>query len=131
MGDAAAGGHPVDGAGLDGLHAAEIVAMEDLAVEEVGDGGQADVRVGSDVDAGAGFESRRTEVVEEDEGPERTQFGGGEEAAHQETAADVAVTRGDDDLDAGTGVRWAVRSGTGGGRSGYSPCAIVRCVLRN
>jgi hypothetical protein len=45
MHDAAAGGHPVDVAGIDLLHRAERVAMHHRAVPQVGDGGQADVRV--------------------------------------------------------------------------------------
>jgi hypothetical protein len=45
MGDAAAGSHPVHLAGAHRLLRADAVAVHDLAIEQIGDRGQADVRV--------------------------------------------------------------------------------------
>jgi hypothetical protein len=49
MDDARAGGHPVHLAGTDGEVVAQVVAVQDLALEEIGAGGQADVRMRADV----------------------------------------------------------------------------------
>ena len=67
MDDAAAGGHQIDRAGLDHRVAADAVAMLDRAVEQIGDGGEVDVRVGADVHALARRQPRRAELVDEDE----------------------------------------------------------------
>ena len=48
MHDAASGGHPVHVAGMDLLAEAQAVAMQDLAIEEIGDGRERDVRVRAD-----------------------------------------------------------------------------------
>ena len=53
-----------------GMRGAEAVAMHDLAVEQVGDGGEPDVRVRPHVDAVAGLEHRSAQVIEEDERPD-------------------------------------------------------------
>src|SRR5258706_134389 len=66
---AAPSGHPVHVAGHDGERAAEAVAMHDLAVEQIGDGGEPDMRMRAYVDALAGAKLRRTHVIEEDERP--------------------------------------------------------------
>src|SRR5260221_13340297 len=67
MGNAAPRRHPVDGTGPDRLDGAQIVTMQDLAVEQVGDSGEADMRVRPDVDAGSRFEHGWAHLVEEDE----------------------------------------------------------------
>ena len=46
--DAAARGHPVDRAGLDRLHGAEAVAVHDLALEQIGNRREPDVRMRPD-----------------------------------------------------------------------------------
>jgi hypothetical protein len=70
MGDAAAGRHPVDLARADGEVGTDAVLVGDLALEQVGQGGQADVRVRAHVDIArkAGLELHRPHVVEEGEG---------------------------------------------------------------
>ena len=68
MHDAAAGGHPVHFTRSDRHRRAEAVAMHDLAVEQIGDGGKPDMRVRADVESVAGAEFRRTEMIEENEG---------------------------------------------------------------
>jgi len=50
VGDAAAGYHPVDFAWLDRRLGADTVTMHDLAIEQVGDRRESDVRVGPDID---------------------------------------------------------------------------------
>ena len=67
--DAAAGDHPVDLVGLDGLLHADAVAMHDLAGEQIGDRGEPDVRVRAHVDGlrDTRREGHRADVVEEDE----------------------------------------------------------------
>src|SRR4029078_3023241 len=45
VGDSAAGGQPVDVAGTDRLRIAQAVAMEDAALEQVGDGREPDMRM--------------------------------------------------------------------------------------
>ena len=53
--DAAPRGHPVDLAGLDGLHGAKTVSMNDRPGEQIGHRGQTDMRMGPHVDARAGW----------------------------------------------------------------------------
>ena len=93
MHDAAPGGHPVDLAGPDRLHFAEAVAVQDLPLEEVGDGGQADVGVRAHVDPFPGGKRGRPEMIEEDERPHRLQLGARHQAAHRE-APQVLFARG-------------------------------------
>src|SRR5262245_6815193 len=68
MGDAATGRHPIDLARNDRLLGPDAIAMHDLALEQIGDRGQADMRVGTNVDllADAGRELDRSHMVEED-----------------------------------------------------------------
>jgi hypothetical protein len=65
--DAASGGHPVNRAGLDGLHAAEAVPVNDGALEQIGHGGKTDVRMRSDVDPETRRQLSRSHLVEENE----------------------------------------------------------------
>ena len=70
MHDAAPGRHQIDLARTDGERRAQAVAMEHLALEQVGDRGEADVRMRPHVDALADQELGRPHLVEEDEGPD-------------------------------------------------------------
>ena len=65
MNDAAPGDHPVDVARRDPLHAAQAVAMDDRAVEQIRHGREADVRMRADVHADARLDPDRAEVIEE------------------------------------------------------------------
>jgi hypothetical protein len=67
MDDAAPGGHPVYVARADLLQRAQAVAMQQRALEQESHRRQADMRMRAHVDAGAGRETRRPHVVEEDE----------------------------------------------------------------
>ena len=86
MRDAAAGGHPVDLAGPDRLLGTHAVPMHDLAVEQIRDGGEADVGVRAHVDTGPGCECRRPHMVEKNKWPDRMPFGEGQHPPHVETA---------------------------------------------
>src|SRR5580700_7265735 len=86
MHDAAACGHPVHGAGPDRHRGAKAVAMHDLAVEQVGDGGKPDMRVRPHVDAVAGLEHRRPEMVEEDKRADHARLPRRQRAMHLEAA---------------------------------------------
>ncbi len=72
--------------------------MLDLATKEVGDGREADMGMGADVDALARNELGRSHLVEEDERPDHLALRRRKRAADLETA-DVARTRHDQGLD--------------------------------
>ena len=86
MHDAAAGGHPVDFARPDRHRGAETVAVHDLAVEQIGDGGKPDMRMRPHVEPVAGAEFRRSEMIEEDERADHARSRGRQRAAHREVA---------------------------------------------
>jgi hypothetical protein len=96
MDDAPAGGHEVDLAGFDRLDIAFAVAVHHLALEQIGEGGQADMRMGSGVHAGACPEHDRSETVEKDERPHHAALRG------RQRPTDIEVPqvagRGEDDL---------------------------------
>ena len=81
--------------------------MHDLAVEKIGDGGEADVGMRSHVDALTDEEFGRAHLVEKDEGADHLFAGSGERTANFE-AAEVARAGNDHLLDqiAGFGVTW-------------------------
>ena len=97
MDDAAARRHPVDRARFDRLHAAETISMNDRAGKQIGDRGQADMRMGPHVDAPARRELGRSHLIEKDERSDATPFQRRQHAAHFESA-DIARTRHDDAL---------------------------------
>ncbi len=69
-----------------GSAGAETVAMHDFAVEQIGDGGEPDMRVRPHVDAVAGAEHRRSEMIEEDERPDHARARRRQRAMHLEAA---------------------------------------------
>ena len=71
MHDAATRHHPVYVAGRNALHAAETVAMQDAAFEQVRDGRKPDMRMRTHVDAASRREIRRPHVIEKDERPDQ------------------------------------------------------------
>ena len=70
--------------------------MHDLAVEQVGDGGEPDVRMRPHVEAVAGAELGRAEMIEEHERPDHARLHRGQRAAHREAVAEVGGARHDD-----------------------------------
>ena len=114
MGDAAAGGHQVHGAGRISSDVALAVAMHDAAVEQIGDGGEPDMRMRAHVHALAGDELHRPELVEEDEGADHLALAVRQRAAHLEAVAEVAGARHDDEVERVAGVRIAEHGIVGG-----------------
>src|SRR5688572_18056002 len=86
MHDPAPRGHQVHGAALDRLHEPEVVAMHDLAFEEIRDRREADVRMRPNGDAFAGRKDRRAHVIEEYERAYRAPLRDGQHAANVELA---------------------------------------------
>jgi hypothetical protein len=72
--------------GADGLHEPETVAVHQFTDEEVGDGREADVRVRTHIDAGAGGKLGRTDVIEKDERPDEVATRSRQHPSHFETA---------------------------------------------
>jgi hypothetical protein len=97
MGDAPARRHPVDVAGPDLLHAAQRVAVHLRAVEQVGDGGKTDMRMGTHIDAPAGRKIHRPEIIEEDEGADAAPRRLGQQAGYEKSIAQVVCLAGDRD----------------------------------
>jgi hypothetical protein len=106
MRHAASRRHPVHRARLDGELGADGIAVHDGAGEEVGDGGQPDMRVRPHVQAIAEQELRRPHLVEEDERADHLLAPGGQGAPHLE-AAEVGRLRQDGELDPGAAERIA------------------------
>ena len=106
MGDAAAGGHQVHGAGLDFPDIALAVAVHNAAIEQISDCGQSDMRMRPHVHALAGHELHRPEMIEEDEGPDHLPLAMRQRAPHLETIAEVAGARHNDQFQrvAGSGI---------------------------
>ncbi len=75
------------------LHGAEAVAMLDRAVEQIGDGGEVDVRVRPDVHALARRQPRRAELVDEDERPDHRPLACGQRPVDLEIAKIVGDRR--------------------------------------
>src|SRR5262249_4558023 len=72
--------------------------MHDLAVEQEGDGGEADMGMRPHIDALAGAKLRRPEMVEKDEGADHAPMHVGKGAAHRKVA-DVHAARHDHEVD--------------------------------
>jgi hypothetical protein len=98
MDDPASCRHQVDVARPDHQFGAETVAVLDLTVEEVGDGGKADMRMRLDVEGFTGAQQRRAHAVEEDEGADEATLTARQRAADSKVA-DVARSRDDQVLD--------------------------------
>ncbi len=98
--DALTCGHPVDFAGPDHLLVAERVAMRDLAVEEVRDRRQADVRMRPHIGRARhrSGEFERPKVIEEDERADHATLRERQHAADLE-AAEIARPRRDQQID--------------------------------
>ena len=128
MGDAAPGRHQVHRAGLDFLDIALAVAVHDAAVEQIGDGGEPDMRMRANVHALAGHELHRPEMIEEDEGPDHLALAVRQRAAHLESVAEVAGARHDDQLErvAGQGI---AEHGIVGGQPAHGNSVIFAAII--
>ncbi|MNC36596.1 hypothetical protein D3C75_851250 [compost metagenome] len=107
MDDAGPGGHPVDLAGTDGLGIAQIVPVHDLALEQIGQGRQADVRMRPHVyGVGARRELGRPHLVQEDEGADHGPGLEGQDAPDLEPAK-VLPARVDHQFDHACPLAWS------------------------
>jgi hypothetical protein len=95
MNNAAARRHPVHLARPDRERGAEAVAMHDLAIEQIGDGREPDMRMRPHVEPGAGAEFSRAEMIEEDERSDHSRARRRQRAAHREAVAEVDRARHD------------------------------------
>src|SRR5262245_7884293 len=95
MHDATARGHPVYLARPDRNGCAQAVAMHDFAVKQVGNGGKPDVRVGANVEAIAGAEFCRAEMIEENKRADHPRSRRGQGATDGEVA-EIDSARHDD-----------------------------------
>jgi len=100
VGDAAARRHPVDLGRADVLLDAQAVAVGDLAVEQIGQGRDADVRVRAHVHGlgNAGGHVHGAHVVEEDKRTDRATLGERQDAADLK-AAEILAALVDDEFD--------------------------------
>ena len=73
--------------------------MHDLAVEQIGDGGEPDMRMRPHVEAVAGREHRRPEMIEEHERPDHARLRRRQRAPHREAVAEIGGARHDHRLD--------------------------------
>ena len=73
--------------------------MHDLAVEQVGDGGEPDMRMRPHVEAVAGLEHGRAEMIEEHERADHARLRRRQRAAHREAVAEIGGARHDHGLD--------------------------------
>src|SRR5437868_1643530 len=104
MDDPLARGHQIDRARLDPLVVAKAVLVLDCAVEKVSHRRQVDVRMRPDVHAFARHHLRRSELVDEDEGPDHRPLPRRQRPPYLE-GAKVMGDGGDDLFDHGWGSR--------------------------
>ena len=123
MDDAAAGRHPVDLAGADRNRGAERIAMHDLAVEQIADGGEPDMGMRPHVEAIAVAEFSRSEMVEENEWSDHARTRRRQRPAYREAVAEVHRPRRDHigERVAGVGV---ARRRVGAGKEAH---AVLQC----
>src|SRR5690606_4041003 len=79
MDDATACRHQIDVTGINLLHRAKAVAMQDGAFKEIGHGGEADMRMRQDIQPLPRLEDGRAHVIEKDEGADRAARGNGDQ----------------------------------------------------
>ena len=125
MHDAAPGRHQVDVARMDGGKAAEAVAVHDLAVEQERHGGEPDMGMRPHVDALAGAELDRPEMIEEDERADHAALDVGQRAADRE-AAEIDAARHDHEID-GVGGRRVAGGRIRVGRETHGELLTVSC----
>jgi hypothetical protein len=99
MRDAVSRGHPVHVAGPDVLCAAKTVTMQDLTLEQVGQGGKTNMGMWPHIQSFAGHELARSHLIKEDERADHLPFVCWQGPTHLE-ASNVVGTGYDDSLDA-------------------------------
>ena len=73
--------------------------MHDLAVEQIGDGGEPDMRMRAHVEAVAGLEHGRPEMIEEHERADHARLRRRQRAPHREAVAEIGGARHDHRLE--------------------------------
>ena len=101
MNDASPGRHQIDLTRANRLHITFAVAVDDLAIDQVGQRGEADVRMRTRIQAFSGTEGDRTEAVEEDERTYHPALRGGQRPPHLKAIAQISDVRKQDLLDFG------------------------------
>lgn len=99
MHDSVPRGHPVDGTGPDRLDRSQTVAVQDLAIKEVGHGSKADMRMRTNVEPLSRTQHSRPHLIKEHEGAHRAALFRRKDAAHLEPVAEIARPRLDDRLE--------------------------------
>src|SRR5258708_6453737 len=97
--EAGALGHPVHLTRNDILAEGQIVAVVDLAVEQIGHRREADMRMRAYVDALPRLEVRWAHVVEEDEGTDHAPAGEWQDTPDLQPAAKVSAPAFDDEIE--------------------------------
>jgi hypothetical protein len=97
--DAATGNHPVDLVRPDTLSETQTVTMQDLALEQIGDRGQPDMRMRPHIERAAGREFDRSHLVEEDERADATSLRGRQHPSHDDAVAQGTLRGNDSRLD--------------------------------
>src|ERR1700730_16537442 len=101
MDNAAAGGHPVHRPGPDRLRVAQAVAVQDFTVEQIGDRGEADMRVRPHVETPACWQHYGTHLVKEHERPHRPALRRRQRSAHFEAVPEISGARHDHTFELG------------------------------
>jgi hypothetical protein len=92
------GGHPVHVAGSDALCAPQTVTMQDLTLEEIGQGGKTDMGMRPHIQSTADYELARSHPIEEDERAGHLPLAGWQRPAHLKPS-NVVGAGYDDGLD--------------------------------
>ena len=95
MDNAAAGGHPVHRPRPDRLRIAQAVAVQDFSIEQIGDRGEADMRVRPHVETPACGQGYGTHLIKEHERPHHSALRRWQRSAHFETVAKISGARHD------------------------------------
>src|SRR4051794_24690134 len=101
MNDAPAGRHQIDLARADRLDITFAVAVDDLAIDQVGQRGEADMRMGPRIQALSGAEGDRTEAIEEDKRADHPALRRRQRPSHLKTVPQITDVRKQDLLDFG------------------------------
>src|SRR5262249_19295490 len=94
MHDAAARGHPVDLTRTDRLNRSETVAVQNLAIKKIGHGGEAYMRMRTNVESRSRTQHSRPHLIEKHERAYCGAFSRRKDTAHREPVAEIAGARG-------------------------------------
>lgn len=101
MHDAASCDHPIDRSGLNGLHRSQAVTVQNLSLEQVRNGREADVRVRAHIQTLAVAKYGWSHLIEKDKRANQAPLGSREGASYDESVTEVARGRVDRQLNGG------------------------------